>query len=282
MIIWIASYPKSGNTWVRGLLSSYLYSDDGSFNFNLLKKIQQFPDKNHFKYFIKDFSDIKKISSYWIAAQDRINLFNENKTTFFKTHSALCAFDNNLFTNKNNTQAVIYVVRDPRNVITSISNYYSMSIEESYSFIINKNKIISEAEWGGKNFGISTALGSWALHYKSWEQIKFAPILIIKYEDLIKDTKNLLIEIINFLNKFMYIKIDNQKIVNTVESCSFDNLAKREKAEGFFEAAWSKKKEKINFFHLGKKNDWKNLLSEEIENKIRTTFHKEMKELNYI
>jgi len=282
MIIWIASYPKSGNTWVRGLLSSYLYSDDGSFNFNLLKKIQQFPDKNHFEYFIKDFSDIKKISNYWIAAQDRINLFNENKTTFFKTHSALCTFDNNLFTNKNNTQAVIYVVRDPRNVITSISNYYSMSIEESYSFIINKNKIISKAEWGDKNFGISTVLGSWALHYKSWEQIKFAPILIIKYEDLIKDTKNSLIEIINFLNKFMYIKIDNQKIVNTVESCSFDNLAKREKAEGFFEAAWSKKKEKINFFHLGKKNDWKNLLSEEIENKIRTTFHKEMKELNYI
>ena len=48
--------------------------------------------------------------------------------------------------------------------------------------MLEKNKIISEAEWGGKNFGISTALGSWALHYKSWEQIKFAPILIIKYE----------------------------------------------------------------------------------------------------
>ena len=156
-----------------------------------------------------------------------------------------------------------------------------MSIEESYSFIINKNKIISEAEWGGKNFGISTALGSWALHYKSWEQIKFAPILIIKYEDLIKDTKNSLIEIINFLNKFMYIKIDNQKIINTVESCSFDNLAKREKAEGFFEAAWSKKKEKINFFHLGKKNDWKNLLDDKVRKEIENKFEQEMIELGY-
>jgi len=282
MIIWIASYPKSGNTWVRSLLSTYLYSDDGSFNFNLLKKIQQFPDKNYFKYFIKDFSDIKKVSDYWIAAQDRINLFNENKTTFFKTHSALCAFDKNLFTNKNNTQAVIYVVRDPRNVITSISNYYSMSIDESYNFIINEKKIISKTEWGGENFGIATVLGSWALHYNSWKQIKFAPILIVKYEDLINDTKNSLIKIINFLNKFMSIKIEDEKILTTVDSCSFDNLAKREKAEGFFEAAWSKNKEKINFFHLGKKNDWRNLLNTEIENKIRTTFDKEMKELNYI
>ena len=77
MIIWIASYPKSGNTWVRSLLSTYLYQDDGNFNFDLLYKIGQFPNKKFLKYFLKDFSDIKKVSDYWIAAQDRINLFNE-------------------------------------------------------------------------------------------------------------------------------------------------------------------------------------------------------------
>ena len=45
MIIWIASYPKSGNTWIRSLLSAYLYTDDGNFNFDLLYKIAQFPNK---------------------------------------------------------------------------------------------------------------------------------------------------------------------------------------------------------------------------------------------
>ena len=82
MIIWIASYPKSGNTWVRSLLSTYLYQDDGNFNFDLLYKIGQFPNKKFLKYFLKDFSDIKKVSDYWIAAQDRINLFNEIKLFF--------------------------------------------------------------------------------------------------------------------------------------------------------------------------------------------------------
>ena len=53
MIIWLASYPKSGNTWIRSLLSAYLYSDDGIFNFDLLKKIQQFPSKTHFDFFLK-------------------------------------------------------------------------------------------------------------------------------------------------------------------------------------------------------------------------------------
>ena len=131
MIIWIASYPKSGSTWVRSLLGAYLYSVDGVFNFSLLKKILKFPSKQHLEHFIKDFSDIKKVSDYWIVAQEKINLNNQNKSILLKTHSALCTLENNPFTNKRNTQAVIYIVRDPRNVITSISNHFSFNIEES-------------------------------------------------------------------------------------------------------------------------------------------------------
>jgi len=202
MIIWIASYPKSGNTWIRSLLSTYLYSKDGNFNFSLLKKILKFPSKKYLEYFTKDFSDIKKISEYWIASQERINLQNENKSIFLKTHSALCTLEKNSFTNKKNTQAVIYIVRDPRNVITSVGNHYSMNTKESYNFMIDKNRILTGDKWGGDNFGISEVLGSWSDHYKSWKNIKFAPILNIKYEDLINDAEKSLVKIINFLQKF--------------------------------------------------------------------------------
>ena len=281
MIIWIASYPKSGNTWVRSLLSSYLYSEDGVFNFDLLRNIDQFPNQKSFDFFLKDLTDIKKVSQYWIAAQDKINLKGEN--IFLKTHSALCTLENNSFTNKNNTKAVIYVVRDPRNVITSVSNHFSKSIEESYTFITNSNKLLTNEEWGKKTFGITSVLGSWSDHYNSWRNINFAPILIVKYENLLKDTKNSLIEIIKFLSKFIDIKINDQKIMNAVNSCSFENLARKERTEGFFESVYSKKdNDKINFFHLGKKNDWRTLLNSEFKNKIRISFKKEMIELSYI
>ena len=270
MIIWIASYPKSGSTWVRSLLGAYLYSADGVFNFSLLKKILKFPSKQHLEHFIKDFSDIKKVSDYWIVAQEKINLNNQNKSILLKTHSALCSLENNPFTNKRNTQAVIYIVRDPRNVITSISNHFSFNIEESYDFMIDNNRILTGDKWGSKNFGISEVLGSWSEHYKSWQNIKFAPILNVKYEDLMNDTKNSLIKIINFLQKFYEIKVDNKKISKTVESCKFENLRNMEKKLGFDEAAYSEKKnKKVQFFHLGKKNDWKNLLNKEMEKKIR-------------
>jgi len=283
MIIWIASYPKSGNTWIRALLSSYLHSNDGVFKFDLLKYIPPFPSKKTLQHFTNDFSDIKKVSDQWIAAQDRITLFSENKDIFLKTHSALCTFENNPFTNKNNTKAVIYVVRDPRNVITSLSHHYSLNIEESYKFMINKNKIIAGDNWGTENFGISSILGSWSDHYKSWNDIKFAPILIIKYENLIKDTEGTFVKIINFLQEFIEVKIENKKILKTVNSCNFKNLVRMEKVQDFKEAVYSKNNnEKLNFFNLGKKNNWEKLLSAEIEKKLRTVFHKEMKELNYL
>ena len=282
MIIWIASYPKSGNTWLRSLLSSYLYTNDGTFNFDLLKEIQQFPSEPYFRFFLKDFQDIKKVSNYWIAAQERINLLNEG-LTFMKTHSALCTLENNSFTNKNNTKAVIYVVRDPRNLITSISHHYSLDTEEAYNFIVNKKKIISKSEWGSEDFGIATVLGSWSQHYKSWKNLKFAPILIVKYEDLIADTKNSFITIINFLKEFMNIKIDQKKISNTIDNCSFDKLAELEKKQDFMESVpLNKDNKKLKFFYLGKKNNWKNLLDPQIVNKTEKKFLDEMKELKYI
>ena len=149
--------------------------------------------------------------------------------------------------------------------------------------MIDKNRILTGDKWGGDNFGISEVLGSWSEHYKSWKNIKFAPILNIKYEDLINDAEKSLVKIINFLQKFTEIKIDYKKISKTVESCNFENLRKMERNEGFAEAAYSEKlNKKVDFFHLGKKNNWKNLLNQEMEKKIRETFHDEMKELKYI
>ena len=92
MIFWIASYPKSGNTWLRALLSSYFYSEEGIFNQDLLKNIDQFPEKRHFSDFNYDPKIVTDTSKFWIKAQEKINLNNE--LNFFKTHNILGSINN--------------------------------------------------------------------------------------------------------------------------------------------------------------------------------------------
>ena len=79
MIVWITSYPKSGNTWVRAFLSAYLYSSDGKFNFDLLDKIKEFPDHDILNKFMnsKDFHDLKIVSKHWNKVQGFINEFEK-------------------------------------------------------------------------------------------------------------------------------------------------------------------------------------------------------------
>ena len=83
MIIWLASYPKSGNTWVRSFLTSLLYTDDGKNDFSNLDKIKQFPGRYQFENFVNDFQDIEEIYKNWLNAQDYINL--DRKIKFLKT-----------------------------------------------------------------------------------------------------------------------------------------------------------------------------------------------------
>ena len=85
MIIWLASYPKSGNTLVRSLLSAYFFSEEGDYNFDLIKNIQQFPDINLFKNFGINIKNEDEIVKNYISIQDKIN--KKNSIQFYKTHS---------------------------------------------------------------------------------------------------------------------------------------------------------------------------------------------------
>ena len=284
MIIWIASYPKSGNTWIRSLLGSYFFTKNGIFNFDVLKSIEQFtphiPDsildeKIHYQ---------SKVSKSWIISQKKIN--EDNKIHFLKTHNAMCAINGNSFTDKFNTLAAIYVVRDPRNVLTSISHHYEINQNESLEFLTNKREIIYPIKPGSKNKSNENDfnfLSDWSTHYNSWKNIGFCPIKIIKYEDIILNDKKTFISILNFLSKFMKSNINEEKLKNALQSTSFDKLSSLEKKIGFDESVYSKNtQKKIKFFNLGKKNKWKKMLDKNIAKNIEKTFSKEMNELGYL
>ena len=282
MIFWIASYPKSGNTWLRALLSSYFYSEEGIFNQDLLKNIDQFPEKRHFRDFNYDPKIVTDTSKFWIKAQEKINLNNE--LNFLKTHNILGSINNSNFTNKKNTIGAIYIVRDPRNVLTSLQNHYELSKDEALKFMLNEKKYIHDYH-AENDFSDFQFISSWEKNYKSWINQKILPVKLIRYEDLNVNTLDVLKEIIEFIQNTIQEKEDFNflKAQNAVKSTNFENMKNMEKKSGFLESVLSKNDiKKIPFFHLGPKNDWKSIFDKSYQNKLNSIFENNLKELNYL
>ena len=280
MIIWIASYPKSGNTWLRALLASYYFTNEGSFSLSLLDKIDAFPSDKFFKEYNDQFSKVDDTSKYWLKEQEKIN--KKNKITFLKTHSAICKINGNSFTNKENSIGAIYIVRDPRNVITSISNHYQISIEDAFQFMKDEKRgIINKKD--GRYLGFQ-AVWSWSINQKTWVENNLFPVLVIKYEDLLKETYNTFRKVIEFINKISNSsKIFNKsKGKNSIKNTSFEKLQRMENDHGFAEAMNKKgTNKKIKFFNLGQKNNYKNLLSQDLIIKMNEFYKEELIKFNY-
>jgi len=270
MIIWLSSYPKSGNTMVRSLLSAYLFTDDGNFNFQALKNISLFPDITFFEKLGVDVSKDDEVLKNYIRAQEEINKKNKKAITFLKTHSTLHEINNHKFTNYQNTSGVIYIVRDPRNVVLSYANHNQITIEQA------ANSLKSFKVLGGvKNSNIAadrgfTHVGSWSSHYNVWKEFKKTNrYLLIKYEDLVADTKGTFLKILNFIYILGNAKhvVDQDKLNNAIKTTSFEALQKLEKTT-FFDEAKKIDNKYVTFFKYGPKNNWKQILHPKISQNL--------------
>ncbi len=136
----ITSFTKSGKTLIRFLLTSLFFTNDGMFDLNLLQNIPYIEDTSNLEFIkqinAEDYNNLhnpRVLSNYWDKMQSKQNLNLKEDFIFMKTHHALVKIFNNDFTNKENTRGVIYVVRDPRDVVLSMSNHYKITVDESRS-----------------------------------------------------------------------------------------------------------------------------------------------------
>ena len=280
-IIWIASYPKSGNTFMRLLLSSYFYTKDGTTeNFETIKNIFSMNHYNIYKN-IKNFPTIEslknnpqQITSYWDDAQ---KLLSENikNNLFIKTHNCMAEILHKTFTNEQFTKCFIYIVRDPRSVVISYKHHFITTYDNAIEQLNNKSLIGFESTFEK----VPELVSSWGIHYNSWKNfLNKGNGLIIKYEDLVLDPFNTFKKVLIFLNKFLNFEIDEKKIKKSLHSNTLLNLKKIENKEGFIE----KPKNTKEFFRKGKIDEWKHELNSAQNRVIIENFHKEMSEIGYL
>lgn len=283
MIIWLASYPKSGNTWVRAFISAYYYSEDGDFNFSLLSKIKQFPDQ---EFFDQEFNSISEASEKWMEAQRKIK--SDKKIKFLKTHSCIGNYRDKPFTTSETTLGAIYIVRDPRSIITSIKNHFSMNDEEALNMVADEKRgLISDTSV----YSSYAFISSWSNHYLSWAQNNQFRRLIVKYEDLLFNKYEAFRDIIVFTNTLLNRAegVDKSKLLKAIKTTNFNVLRKNEIKDGLDKSITSFKKwrnihgeNKNLFFNLGPNNNWRKNIDKKISNKLENLFKKEMTNLGYI
>ena len=287
MIIWLSSYPKSGNTLLRSMISAYFFTQDGNFNFKTLNKINQFPDFKLFKNYGINTSDHMEIVKNYINVQRQINTKDKNSIRFIKTHSGLRNINGYPFTDLNNSLGAIYIVRDPRSVAKSYANHNQMSLERASDRMLE-----DKATLGGLKNPINEAdkilthMGSWSSNYESWKVFKkYNRYLLVKYEDMIKNKEKTFVNIIKFIHKLANLKfaIDDDKLKNILQTTSFEYMQKAEKNFGFEESVKTKKdSEKNTFFKYGPNINTPESLPAEIKNKLEVSLKKEMEELGYL
>ena len=279
-IIWIASYPKSGNTWLRYFLGNYYFNNKDNFQPEIIKNIKKFHlDKELIKSNLHNQDFIKNpynVSKYWIQSQKKLEIKKGN-VVFLKTHNALINIENNEFTNSDLTLAIIYIIRDPRDVVVSYSKYRNLDYDKTIEHMIG-SKVNIPFVRDAKDASNIEITGSWAFHYNSWKDgISVIPRIIIKYEDILSNSEKIFTNIIKFLSNIMKLEVNYKKIKSSNNLSKFTKLKNFEEKNNFFENNSSE-----NFFRIGKSGNWKKELNKDQIKKIEDSFKIEMISLGYL
>ena len=271
--IFLASYPKSGNTWLRAIILSALQQNN-IINLKDLSKIRLLSDKMNFTSFKNKIYEKKGLIDYdWmskniILCQKKLNE-NTKYNFFFKTHSVR----HKSFTNETVNAGFIYIVRDPRDVVVSLSNFSGINLDEAINQVVFNKQLMTNAN------GARELVSNWELNIKSWLEYKSVPCLFIRYEDLLIKPNNIILKIIAFINIVTNKNILNNKknIDKIIKNTNFKILQSQEISNGFNEASKHSK-----FFRSGTLNQWKGILSNTQVQIIDNNLQPLMKYFNYI
>ena len=178
-LVWIASYPKSRNTWLRSIIFAAL---TGRVELNELRAVV--PGLNALqmaKPASRSWNTLKTHAEYRDQAQETVSWAADNKFQFFKTHHAAIEINGSYFPNKSCTAKAVYIDRNTRDVAISCARHYGKHKAYTVHLILSKKN----TSYGGKQIEF---LSSWKTRVMSWQKRKF-PVVLIRYEDLLENMK---------------------------------------------------------------------------------------------
>lgn len=245
-LVWLASFPKSGNTWLRLFIANYLMNTKEPFPINKAHLLT-FGDMMGAPY--------EKLAGKPLAGLDdseidalrprvhRALAAQKADIMLVKTHQAVISRGKLSTVTNDVTKASIYIIRNPLDVAVSYAHHYGRQPSEIVEAL--------NSSWhklpGDKKSTVTQYLGRWSDHVLSWADNRKLSPLVLRYEDMIREPESSFSQVINHLG----LDVDRERLQRAIEFSSFGELSKQEQDSDFVERS----KNADRFFRGGRIGD---------------------------
>ena len=251
-IIWLASYPKSGNTWLRAFLANLFENGARPVAINDQPRYA-FGDNNLLHYRDLTGRDPASLTPQDIAAlRPRVHEWfarSQEHEVFVKTHNAMLRVEDAPLITPSATAGAIYVVRNPFDLAVSFSHHYRLPLQKAVDGLCDENFVLLAAENHATQY-----LGSWATHVRSWQSAPGLTQHRLRFEDMVRRP----METFGAVAEFLGFLPDEARLRRAIAFSRFEELAGQERAGGFVEA----RGDGLAFFRQGRIGVWRDVLSD--------------------
>jgi hypothetical protein len=250
-ILWLASYPKSGNTWLRLFMENLFRNSMESLPINDLRVVKYGDNAYPLYERVAGRPLLGMSDSDLHALREPVQRFlaSQAETTFVKTHNALSMHDGKPLIYLEHTAGAVYLLRNPFDLTVSFADHYRISHDDAIEAMASPShhtKTTSQA--------IFQILGGWTNHYRAWFGVENFNPLFIRYEDMIRDPMKSFGRFMRYLG----LPKNPERLKRAVRNSAFREAARQETEAGFKERAHQGQK----FFRSGKAGGYRSILSD--------------------
>ena len=275
-IVWLASYPKSGNTWLRALLTNYLNEEDEPASINSLAGHPELLLREEFDERIGlSSADLtpEEILDYRSRLHEQLGA-ELTRLSFYKVHDAfLRTAGGALLFPPGATHGAVYLVRNPLDVAVSYAHHWNWSMARAVVELCRPEAALSQHS-SGIHYLLPQPLLTWSSHVESWLEQRELPVHVARYEDLLADTDAVFAEILRFIG----LEPDAGRVTGAVADSRFEQLRAQEERFGFGE----KPRTCRSFFRAGRAGSWRDELSREQVRTLTDTHAGAMERFGYL
>ena len=272
-ILWLASYPKSGNTWMRAFLAHLLPDAPRPLDPNKLGGAFSQAESSIGWYRRLDPRPLEQWQAEDFArARPRVHeaiAASRSTTTFCTTHCAMMAVHGHPAVNMAVSTGAIYIVRNPLDVALSYADFLARPADEVATMMATENYTFPPTPRNAPE-----VLGSWSQHVASWTAPQNRRVHTVRYEDLLSAPSKHFRAVVRFLG----LDMPRGRIERAIRHASFATLARQEAALGFSERPPHQKR----FFRKGTAGQWRKELAPQQVARICAAHRRQMARFGYL